>query len=179
LITPRKIALLTLASILGLALAACGGRAREQGPPLADVGGAPALVEVIIDVDARRSPGSRHHCLKPPHEFLAQNYVVVARLRLRNGQYRRLPGQNYYPRVVAEDTVKGIRRYYVPAGVQSLLFEVRLQKRYSTGKPGKRLTYATCYHTLTKKEIIQRFKPSQVVVVRLTNRLRMPPPIRR
>ncbi len=159
------------AILLGLAwlsASACGST--RPGPPEAVVGDTPAVIEVAFDVDAKADPRAKADCLGRGYSFLGQNYLVEARIRLKDGSVRRLPSAGVYHEAVVDDVVREKRSYYAPTGTRRLIFTVKLQKRYSSGLTGGRITFRSCFLTLTKKVVDKNFAASQVYQVRVTNK---------
>jgi hypothetical protein len=157
-----------LLGLVWLLASACGPT--RVGPPEAAVGDTPAVIEVDFDVDAKADPGAKADCLGRGYSFMGQNYVVEARIRLKNGAVRRLPESGVYNELVVDDVVREKRSYYAPTGAQRLIFTVKLQKRYSTGLTSSRIAFRSCYRTLVHKVVDRNFAASRVYQVRVTNK---------
>lgn len=159
------------ALLLGLAwLAASGCGSAPKGPPQADVGDTPAVVEVAFDVDVKADPRAKTDCLGRGYSFLGQNYVIEARIRLKDGSVRRLPSAGVYQRIVVDDAVREKRTYYAPAGKWHLIFTVKLQKRYSTMSTGGRITFRSCYLTLAQRVVDKTMAGTRIYKVLVTNK---------
>ncbi|MBU0516253.1 MAG: hypothetical protein KJ621_15935 [Proteobacteria bacterium] len=152
--------------------AACGPT--DIGPPEVDAGPTPAVVDVTYDVDVKFAPGAKRRCFGAGYSFLGQNYLVEARYRRPDGQVRRLPEAGVYQRIVVDDQVREKRSYYAPPGRQRLVFTVKLQKRYSSGMTGKRITFRSCYIVLVRRVVDRTFGASRAVRVRVANTPRPP-----
>ena len=164
----RRLFILSLILVAGLPWA-CGGGG-PPGGPVADVGGAPAMIEITFDVDAKRDPISLRHCFKNEDSFLGQNYLIFVQLRKPDNKLRRLPAMAPYSRIVVDDQVKERRGYYVPTGRQEVIVTVKLQKRYSGGVKRGRITFVSCYPVLYKRVISRSFKPAEVFTIKVTNK---------
>jgi len=163
----------TAAGAILAVLCACGPT--DTGPPEADTGVTPAVIDVTYDVDAKFSPEAKRRCFGADDNFLGQNYLVEARIRRPDGQVRRLPSAGVYQRIVVDDQVREKRSYYAPPGRQRLIFIVKLQKRYSSGMIGKRITFRSCYIVLVRRVVERVLGASQIVKVRVANTPRPAP----